>query len=728
MTNRSLRVSVLSKFLGVGAISALVLGSCGPKTPAGGTGPDLGAGSGGATAGDGSAGAGADPGAGAGSSTTPAPPPAGAVNVSLADVGLEPDSLDRKADPCVDFYQFACGGWLSKTEIPADRSRYARFTEIDDRNEQLLRQIMDDSAAGKVATPVGKKIGDYFASCMDEAAIEKSGLAGIKKLQAQVGKVRDAKTWFAAVVALHKLGIPVVFGASPEADFADTTSNVLFLDSAGLGLPDRDFYLEATFKDKLEAYRAHLGRMFELLGRPKAQAEAAAADVITIETALAKVTKTGTERRNLPALYNPVDRAGLGTLTKSIDWTAYFKQLGFDPGKKIIVTTPSFFQALDGLRTSIKPAQWANYFSYHLVSSASLALPKRFDDEVFALTRALRGVEQQRERYKRCVDATTGAMAEYVGQPFVDRAFPGASKQAAEQMVDAIAATMGKQFDKLDWMSDKTKAAARDKLARLEKMVGYPDKPKTYDYAVKRTDFGGNWQRATAFNTRRQLQKAGKPFDRGEWLMGAYEVNAYYNPLANNTGLPAGILQTPFFGVDRSVAANLGGIGMVIGHELTHGFDDQGAQFDAKGNMNNWWQPDDLAKFAQRGQCVSKQYATFEALPGHFVKGDLTLGENIADIGGVKMAYFAYRALREGADKVFVADGFTEDQQFFIATAQAWCSKDRKDEALNRLTTDVHSPPRFRVYGALRNLPEFARAFSCAAGQPMAPQQRCQVW
>lgn len=699
-----------------------LLSSCGSKPPA--VGPDLP---------PDPIGASANPQGAAGGTSAPAPsapstPATPSVNVSLAEVGLESASLDRTVDPCSDFYQFACGGWLQKTEIPADRARYARFTELDERNELILRQIMDDAAAGKVGTAVGKKIGDYYASCMDETAIEKRGLSSIKNVLTKIGRVKDDGSWLAAVVDLHKLGVNVMWGVAPDADFEDATTNVLFVDSGGLKLPDRDYYVEATFKDKLAAYRMHLGRMFELLGRNKVVAQAAAEDVIAIETALAKVTKTGTERRDLPALYNKFDQAGLAKLSSRVDWTAYFTGLGFDPGKKIIVTTPAFMQAIDGVRTTFAAKQWVNYFTYHLVSASALALPRRFDDEAFALTKALRGVEKKRDRYKRCIDATTDAMSEYVGQPFVDRAFPGASKQAASQMVDAIAEAMGKQFDHLDWMSAETKAAARHKLSRLAKMIGYPDKPKSYDYLVKRTDFGGNWQRASWFGVQRNLKKAGTPHDRSEWHMGAYEVNAYYNPLANNTALPAGILQVPFFGLERSVAANMGGIGMVIGHELTHGFDDQGAQFDADGNMKSWWKPDDKARFDERGKCLAKQYSTFEVLPGHFIKGELTLGENIADLGGVKMAFHAYRALRASADKAFVADGFTEDQQFFIATAQAWCSKDRDEEAINRLTTDEHSPPKHRVLGAMRNLPEFATAFSCKAGQALAPTNRCQVW
>ena len=716
--------------------------TCGPKPSGntggtGGTGGTAGGGAGGGGAGGGGGdvgggdtGAGGDTGGGAGGGggdTTPRP--ANAVDVSLADVGLEAGSLDRKADPCVDFYQFACGGWLAKNPIPGDRARWARFAELDDKNEATLRSIVEDAAAGKLGgDPVSAKIGDYYASCMDEATVAVQGIKGLEPARAVIGKIKDASTWFAALVELHKLDIPVVWGLGPDADLKDSTKNVLYLDSAGLGLPDRDYYFDPKFKAKVDAYKAHVGRALQLLGMTGDQAAAGAADILAIETELAKVTKTGVERRDIPALYNPTDLKGLKKSAGSIDWKKYFKQLGFDPGKKIVLTTPKFFAAIDPIRKQFKPAQWQPYFTYHLARRVSLGLPKALDDEFFALQKELTDVQEQRPRWKRCVEAVDTAMPEYLGQPFVARVFPGESKKAAEDMIDAIGVALGEDITGLDWMSEPTKKQAQTKLGKLARLIGYPDKWKTYDYPVKRDDFVGNVLRARAFEAKRQRVKAGKPYDRSEWLMPAYLVNAYYNPSANNTGLPAGILQPPFWGVDRSVAANMGGIGMVIGHELTHGFDDQGAQFDEQGNLKNWWAKDDLAKFEDKGKCVVDQYATFEALPGQFVDGKLTLGENIADLGGVKVAFRAYRNLRKTADKVYIADGYTEDQQFFLAVAQAWCAKDRKAETERRLKVDVHAPPKFRVYGALRNLPEFANAFSCPAGTPMAPANTCQIW
>ena len=655
-----------------------------------------------------------------------APPPENAVRVTLADVGLEPASLDRSADPCVDFYQFACGGWLQVNQIPADRTRWGRGSEIDEHNKAAIRTLLEDDAKGIGVDAIGKKLGDYYAACMDEATIEKAALAPIKPLLDKTQNVKDAKSWLAALTALHRAGIGALFESTAYADQTDSTTNVTELDSGGLGLPDRDYYVKPELKDKVDAYKQHVAKMLELAGTKKP--DAAAADVVAIETELAKVTKTATESRDQKARYNPTDLKGLAKLSRSIDWKAYFQALDASPSAKIVVGTPKFLSAIDGLRTKFKPAQWASYFTFHLVEDMAFVLPKAFDDEAFELQRALTGIEKRPDRFKRCIDHTTTALGELLGQQYVAKYFPAAAKQTAASYVDAIINTMAGEISKLDWMSAATKQVAQQKLGKIIRMIGYPDKWRTYDFEVKRDDFAGNELRAAAFEAHRQRAKAGKPFDRTEWLMNAFTVNAYYDPSGNFTALPAGILQPPMFGQDRAVAVNLGAIGMIIGHELTHGFDDVGAQYDADGNFKNWWSAEDKKKFEAKTQCVADQYSTFEALPKQFVNGKLTLGENVADLGGVKMAFSAYHLLRANAAKPYIADGFTEDQQFFIALAQETCVRDRKEEIQRRLITDEHAPPKFRVYGALRNFPEFAQAFSCAPGTPMRPAKTCEVW
>ena len=642
--------------------------------------------------------------------------------MTLAQAGLEASSLDRSADPCVDFYQFACGGWLANNQIPADRARWGRLAELDEKNKVAIRTLLEDDAKG-ASSATAKKLGDFYASCMDEAGIEKAGLKPIQPLLDRAAKVKDGKSWFAALTDLHRAGITVVFAASAGPDFKHSTQEVTQLDASGLGLPDRDYYLRADFKDKLDAYRVHVGKMLELAGIKN---EKAAGDVVAVETELAKLTKTAVERRDVPAAYNPVDLRGLAKLSK-LDWTGYFKALGVAPSKTIVVGTPKFFAGLDGLRTKLKPAQWSAYFTYHVLADEAFGLPKAFDDEQFALTKILTGQQDKAERGKRCIDATSDSLGELLGQQYVEKYFPATAKQKASQLEDALVKTMNEELGKIDWMTAATRATAQAKLAKVVRMVGFPDKWRSYDFDVKRDDFAGNLLRASAFETHRVLAKSGKPVDRGEWQMNTFEVNAYYEPTENNTALPAGILQAPYFGADRGVAANFGGIGMVIGHELTHGFDDQGAQFDGDGNLANWWTPDDKAKFDAKGKCVADQYSTFEAAPKAFVNGKLTLGEDIADLGGVKMAFRAYRSMRAGG-KPIVAEGLTEDQQFFVSAAQAWCNKDRPAEVQRRLTVDPHAPPKFRVYGALRNLPEFSQAFACAEGTPMHPANTCSVW
>jgi putative endopeptidase len=711
-----------------GLAAALVAAACGhpSKVHTEGVG-SAGSGSGSAIAGSD---IGSDTGSGSGSGSATAVEPAGPppTSITLAEAGLEADSLDRTADPCADFFQFACGGWLAKNEIPADRPRWGRFGEIDDRNEATLHGLLEDARTSKSADPIISKLGAFYGACMDEKSVEKQGLGGIKPMQDAIAKIKDTKSLVAAITVLHASALSAGFGHGVQPDFKDSTTNALWLDSDGLGLPDRDYYLKDDFKDKRTAYHDHLVRMFKLLGRADAKAKAAADNVIALETELAKVTRSAVDRRDPVANYHPMSLDDLIKLAPAFDWQSFTKAIGSGTLTTIDVTNPDYFTGFSALLTSQKPAVWQDYLTARVVDTAAPTLPKRFDEEHFALEKALTGVEKQKDRWKRCVDATGAAMPEALGQPFVAKVFPGDSKKYANDLYGAIAEAMGHDLDSLDWMTPETKAAAHKKLAKIQFLTGYPDKWKTYDFTVKPTTFTANALAAAAFEDHRQSAKAGKPYDRSEWLMPAYIVNAYYNPSANNTALPAGILQPPFFGADRSVAANFGAIGMVAGHELTHAFDDQGAQFDEEGRLSNWWQPSDLTKFKAKGKCVSDQYSTFEALPGKFVQGPLTLGENIADLGGIKNSFAAYRAKRKGADKVYVADGFTEDQQFFLGTAQAWCSKDRDTEILRRLTVDPHSPPRFRVFGALRNLPDFATAFQCAEGTPMHPKNVCSVW
>lgn len=653
------------------------------------------------------------------------------VTTTLADVGLDGAALDKTADPCGDFFQFACGGWLASTEMPSDRGRYGTFNEVSDRNLETLKKILETAAASKSADPATAAIGHYYGACMDEKAISKAGLSGIAPLLKAAKKVRNEKSLFAAVTTLHKHGIWPLFNIDPESDFKNSTMMILFVDQGGLGLPDRDYYLKTdkAMKDIRALYTKHVARMLELAGEKKSRARKAAKDILAIETALAKVSMSREDRRDPAAIYHKVDRAGLAKLAPDFPWDSYFAALGYPDLEDISVTVPDFFTSINDIYGHFSRRAWTAYLTWQVLNATAHTLPKKFVDEDFVLTSALTGAKTLRPRWKRCVSAVDGALGEYLGKPFIDEMFPGESKTAAKEMVAGIeSAFRNVLVTDTEWMAPETKKQAMAKLAAMTDLIGYPDKWKTYDFSITPDNYAKNYVAAQAFELHRDLGKVGKPTDRSEWHMTPPTVNAYYNPPSNQMVFPAGILQPPFFGADRHIAANLGGIGMVVGHELTHAFDDTGAKFDKDGNLKNWWQPEDQTKFEAKGECVAKQYSAYEPVDGVHINGKLTLGENIADMGGVKLAYLAYRAMRAGADKVYVADGYNEDQQFFIAVGQAWCSKSRDADIRRRVVTDPHSPPHYRVLGALSNSPEFAKAFSCAEGTPMHPKNTCSVW
>jgi putative endopeptidase len=652
------------------------------------------------------------------------------VEVSLDEVGLESASMDRSADPCTDFFQYACGGWLKATEIPDDRARYSRFTEVAERNEEALRQILDQARRDTGPDPVTRTLGRFYSACMDEAAIEKAGLGGIEPLLAAARRLEREGDMSAAIAELHRHGIWAVFSASPEPDFKDSSRNLLFLDSAGLSLPDRAYYIEgrASFVKVRTFYRGHVQRMFQLAGMARDAARRAAMDVVELETALARATRTQTERRDPARLYNKVDRKGLIELAPTFAWDAYLSALGRPELHDIVVTTPAYKARFEELLASVKRRQWSHYLQWQVLHHMAPSLPKKFVDENFALARILTDQPRIQPRWKRCIDATGEALGELLGQRYVAERFAGESKRAAATMVGELRAAFAAELASLPWMAPATRDKALAKLSAMNALIGHPELWKEYDFPIDIRDYAGAVLAARAFETRRQIGKAGQPFDRSEWLVTPQTVNAYYSPLANQIVFPAGILQIPFFAARRGVAANLGAIGMVVGHELTHGFDDSGARFDAAGNMTNWWQDADAREFEAKGRCLVEQYSAYEPLPGLKLNGALTLRENIADLGGTKLAFRAYRKLRKSAGERYVAEGLSEDQQFFVAAGQAWCTKARDAEVRRRVVVDSHAPPRFRVNGVMRNTPEFAEAFGCEKGAPMRPEDICEVW
>lgn len=663
---------------------------------------------------------------------TPAPPPGPEIeHVSLASVGLDASALDRQVDPCHDFYEFACGGWLAKTKIPADKPSWVRsFNVIDARNKVWLRQILKKAESTADESPKLRKIGDYYAACMDKAEVDKAGLKPIRPLLEKARHVHNVKSLARVITELHHDGIWALFDVSSDQDFKNATQYIAELDQDGLGLPDRDYYLKQDDKTKKirKEYQAHVARMFELAHTPKRAAERAAGDVMAVETEIAKLSQSRVERRDPKKLYHKIDLSGIEQVANRFPWKRYFVTLGFPDIHAINVTSVSFFKGVNHMLHEVPMRQWRNYLEWQILHATAPALSKPFVDEAFRMKQALTGQKQQRPRWKRCVSATDSGLGELLAQPYVKEHFGPASKQAALKLVHAIGRAFVANLDHLDWMDAKTRERAKKKFEAMAYLIGYPKKWKKYPFKVDPHDYVGNVLRAQAWDLHRQLAKIGKPVDRGEWEMTPPTVNAYYTAQKNQMVFPAGILQPPFYSVKADIAVNLGAMGMVVGHELTHGFDDQGSQFDRFGNLKNWWTPAVKQQFKERTACIQHQYSQFSPLPGSHVNGKLTLGENIADNGGIKLAFAAYRALRAHAKKVKVAGGFTEDQQFFLSTGQIWCSKRRPQFAEMLLKVDPHSPPRFRVNGSLSNLSAFARAFSCKKGTPMNPDKTCSVW
>ncbi len=670
--------------------------------------------------------------------------PAGPVikQVTLADVGLDPAAMNNNVNPCDDFYGFACGGWEAATEIPADQPRWMRsFSEIHKRNEEDLRDILAAAAQGS-ADPGTNKLGDFYAGCMDEAAVDaadwRAALGEMWRAIDSLAPAADdappaAPADVAAVIAtLHRAGIWALFSISSTQDRKNATQTIAQIDQAGLGLPDRDYYLDDTPNAaELRAfYVGHVERMLSHIA-PEGDADWAkrgAETVMRIETELAKASKTRTERRRAEEMYNKIDRQGLIGRTQGFAWEAYLSQLGLGSVNDINVTSVVFVDGVGQLLQSLAPADLRIYLSWHVLHAAAPSLPSRFEKEDFALQQKLFGAAEQKPRWKRCVAAADDALGELLAQHYVAKRFAPESKQAVQQMVAAVGRAFRHSLNDNTWMDEPTREAAAAKLDKMAFLIGYPDSWKRYDFPVSRDAHAGNVLRASQWEVQRDLGKIGKPIDRGEWFMTPPTVNAYYSASRNQMVFPAGILQPPFFDSRATVAVNMGGMGMVVGHELTHGFDDEGSKFDGNGNLSGWWGPEVRARFEDKTACVHDQYAGYEVLPGVKLNGKLTLGENIADAGGVKLAFAAYRSLRQDRGEVFIADGYTEDQQFFLSVAQVWCFKYREEYARARAKTDPHSQPNWRVNGALRNTPAFAEAFQCPAGSPMNPPDACGVW
>lgn len=648
--------------------------------------------------------------------------------------GLDVNSMDRAADPCVDFYQYSCGGWMKNNPIPADQARWSVYGKLYEDNQQFLWGILDElskKTAGRNANQ--QKIGDFFGACMDEAAVEKLGASPLKPFLAEINGMKSKKDLPPVLADLHlktqTSGLFFDFGSNQ--DFENSESIIAFAEAGGLGLPDRDYYTktDAHSLELREKYLAHVQKMMELLGDKPEVAKAEAAKIMEIETDLAKASLTRVERRNPYNLFHKVDFKGLQALTPSFDWATYIKNIDLPPQTTFNVTQPAFYQELEKLLQSTSLDDIKTYLRWHLAHAEAPYLSSAFVNENFEFfSKTLHGTPQLRPRWKRCVSLTDAELGEALGQEFVHRAFSPELKQKALTMTRQIEDSMQKDINQLTWMSPETKAKALEKLHGIVNKIGYPDKWRDYSSVnVVRGDFLGNVQRATFFESNRQLKKIGKPLDRGEWDMTPPTVNAYYNPQMNDINFPAGVLQPPLYDPKMDDAPNYGNTGGTIGHELTHGFDDEGRQFDAKGNLKDWWTKDDAKNFTDRAQCVVDQYANYTVIDEIKINSKLTEGEDVADLGGLILAWMAWKD-QTANQHLENAQGFTPEQRFFIGYAQWACENVRPEDLRANAITDPHSPGKYRVNGLVVNMPEFEKAFSCKAGQPMVSEHRCRVW
>ena len=663
----------------------------------------------------------------------PAPPPEAR--------SLDLSAIDKTADPCTDFYQYACGNWNKNNPIPADQVRWARsFSVLGERNRYLLWQELD-AAAKNPKTPLEKKYGDFYAACMDTSLIDKRGLASLKPAFDRIAALRDSSQLAALIGTLSEEGAPApLFRFGVQQDEKDSSKQIAGLAQAGLSLPDREYYISqgGRFKRIRQEYHEHLVKMFTLAGDKPEQAAEEADNVLTIETALAKASTSRTELREPENRYHIYTLAELDKLTPNFDFALYFKDVKVGRFDTLNVATPNFFKEMNELIEYESPDRWKSYLRWHVLHGSAMDLPRAFRDENFNFfEKTLAGQKEPTPRWRACTAATDRALGEAVGQDWVKQHFPPKSKASMDKLVAEMEKELGEDIKTLPWMSEDTKKAALEKLSLYRNKIGYPDHWRSYAaLAVRRDDPLGNMERDAVFQRNYNLNKLGKPVDEKEWGMTPPTVNAYYNPSMNDINFPAGILQPPFFDADMDPAVNYGGIGVVIGHEMTHGFDDEGSKYDGRGNLREWQTADDRANFVQRTDCEVKEYDGFEAAPAHgdtpaaYLNGKLTLGENTADNGGLRIAYAALldTLAQEGKSIDDKIDGYTEAQRYFLNFGQIWCQNQTEQSARQSALTDPHSPGKWRVNGSVQNFDEFGKAFGCHKGQPMYPESSCRVW
>jgi putative endopeptidase len=648
---------------------------------------------------------------------------------------LDLTSMDKSVDPCVDFYQYSCGGWQKNNPIPPDQVAWSVYGKLYQDNLAFLRGILEQAAAEKgQRDALAQKIGDFYAACMDEAAVEKRGAAAIKPQLDAIAQLKSVSDLAPLVADLRlQLARSIIFSGDSAQDPDNSEQQIAELGQGGLGLPDRDYYTkdDAKSKEIRERYLQHAQKIFELLGESPEIAKADADNVMRMETGLANASLTRVERRNPYNLKNKIKLPDLDQLAPNFDWQAYFRELKAPPFEIVNVAPPSFFKQVNSELAGEPIEHWKSYLRFHLADADSPYLSAAFVQENFDFySKYLRGAKEMQPRWKRCVQFTDRNLGEALGQVYVRKVFSPELKQSTLEITQRIEAAMEQRINQLDWMSPETKTQALGKLHAIRNKIGYPDKWRDYSkVTIVPGDFLADVQRTTEFEHRRRVNKIGQPVDRAEWGMTPPTVNAYYNPQMNDINFPAGVLQPPLYDATMDDAPNYGDTGGTIGHELTHGFDDEGSQFDAQGNLKNWWTKDDRQKFDERTKCVSDQYAQYIVVDDIHINSKLTLGEDVADLGGEILGYIAWKHATQSKNLQPV-DGLTPDQRFFVGFAQWACENDRPENMRVRALTDPHSPARYRINGVVVNMPDFARAFACKPGQPMVkpPENVCKVW
>ena len=647
--------------------------------------------------------------------------------------GFDTKRMDTTVDACNDFFQYANGTWLKTTEIPASESRWGTFNILANNNNTMLKQVLDEAARSKAAAGTDAQlIGDFYSSCMDEAAIEKAGIKPLDKYFSEIARIKTTDDLEKQIAMLHNSGIPAVFGFGVGPDLKNSNAVLANAGQGGLSLPNRDYYTNDDEKsvEVRTKFVEHMTNMFKMLGDDQTTAAANAAKVLAIQTRLAKASLTPVERRNPDNNYNKITVAAVQELTPDFAWSDYMTARGVPTVTEVNITPPKFFQELNAMLKDVSIDDWKTYLRWMTVNSAAPSLSKAYVDENFNFFgRYLRGQKEQQPRWKTCVQATDGTLGEALGMEYAKKAFTPAAKARMIELIDNLLAAMKTRVNGLEWMSEETKKQAQAKLSTFKRKIGYPDKLRGYKgLTIIRGSYTDNILAANRFQIKRNFADLGQPRDKTRWGFSPPTVNASYSSVNNDITFPAGILQPPFFNFEADDAINYGAIGGVIGHEITHGFDDSGSRYDAEGNLKMWWTPADRKNFEERAACVIKQFDAYEVQPGLFINGKLTLGENIGDFAGLTVAYDAYQRSLEGKPRPANIDNFTPEQRFFLGWAQVWAGKYTPESERTQVKGDSHSLPRWRVNGPLSNMPQFAKAFGCKAGQPMVRAEMCQIW